>query len=177
MNERDYTSKWDNNQNVFELQQFLRYIAQYYDEIPTVNPDGIYGTETQNSVKAFQKRFGLAETGMTDASTWDMIRAVYSKLQRQNRTPQPVYIFPVEIPHMEEGDSIEEIYALQLLLRRLGKIYGNITIPDITGEFDRKTTQSVNDLKRLSGMEEDGRVNRETWNILADTYSGFTFND
>ena len=174
---REYTSKRDNNQNIFELQRFLRYIAQYYNEIPAVNPDGVYGPETENAVRAFQKRFGLEETGTADIATWDMIREVFGVLQRQNRTPQPVYIFPLDIPHMEEGDTIEEIYALQLLLRRLGKIYNNITLPDITGTFDRATTQSVNDLKKISGMETDGRVTRELWNILADTYSAFTFND
>lgn len=175
--EQNYTFKRDNKQNVFELQRFLRYIAQYYNDIPTVNPDGIYGTETENAVRAFQKRFGLEETGTAEAATWDMIRSVYSTLERQNRTPHPIHVFPLEISHMEEGDTIEEIYALQLLLRRLGKIYGNISVPDLTGKFDKKTTQSVNELKRFSNLEEDGRVTREFWNILADTYSAFTFND
>lgn len=175
--EKEYTSMWDNSQNVFELQRFLRYIAKYYDEIPTVNPDGIYGAETKDAVIAFQKRFGLEKTGTANTATWDMIRDVYLSLQRQNAVPQPIYVFPLGIPHMEEGDTIEEVYALQLLLRRLGKIYNNITIPEITGEFDSLTTQAVNELKAILGMEQEGRVTREFWNILADIYSAFTFND
>ncbi len=175
--EREYTSKTDNSRNVFELQRYLRYISQYYSEIPAINPDGVYGRETEEAVRAFQKRFGLAETGTADIATWDMIRSIYALLKRQNKTPRPVHIFPLDIPYLQEGDSIEEIFALQLLLRRLGKIYSNIAMPEITGIFDSATTQAVNDLKSISGLEADGRVTRELWNILADTYSSFTFND
>lgn len=175
--DRNYTLKSDDNQNIFELQRYLRYISLYYSEIPAVNPDGVYGKETNDAVRAFQKRFGLAESGTADVTTWDMIIRVYKELKRQNRMPQPVYIFPLGIPYLEEGDEIEEIYVLQLLLRRMGKIYNNIAFPDITGTFDSKTAQAVNDLKEISGLETDGRVTREIWNILADTYSAFTFND
>ena len=175
--ETEYTFKRDNRQNVFELQRFLRYIASFYEDIPTVNPDGIYGDETENSVRAFQTRFGIKANGVADGVTWDTIRMVYGELQRKNPLPQPVYIFPLEIPYMSAGDEIEEVYVLQLLLRRLGKIYGNISMPEINGVFDAQTVQAVNELKRLSNMETDGFVTREFWNILADTYSAFTFND
>ena len=36
--------------------------------------DGIFGPDTKAAVLAFQKGFGLEETGVVDEITWDTIR-------------------------------------------------------------------------------------------------------
>ena len=75
MESKVYTRKDDDRQNIFELQRFLRYISDYYEDIPGVNPDGVFGAETENAVRGFQKRFGLEETGTANSATWEMIYA------------------------------------------------------------------------------------------------------
>ena len=41
--------------------------------MPNVSVDGIYGTVTRNAVLAAQRRFGLPETGVVTATTWNEI--------------------------------------------------------------------------------------------------------
>ena len=50
-------------------------------------------------------------------------------------------------------------------------------MPKFTGVFDEDTRKAVEDFGRIYGKETRGRVDRELWNIIADTYSAFTFND
>ncbi len=177
MSMNDFTSKQNNKANVYELQQYLRYISQNSGLIPLINPDGIYGIETFEAVMALQKQLGLPATGEVDFLTWQMILELYNELYEENRLPSPIYVFPLEIPYFKQGDAFDEIYVLQVMLKRLSKIYGNIDDVDITGEFDVKTMNAVNSFKECCEMDSDGRVDRRLWNMIAETYSAFTYND
>ncbi len=170
-----YSSSRDNQANIYELQEFLRYISDYIKGIPKIQPDGIYGPETRAAVSAFQARFMLPQTGEADLATWEAIADTYYELQKIHEIPRKIAGYPLEIPHLKEGDDFEEIYFLQIMLRRIAKIYKNITVPDLTGVYDAKTREAVRDFSRLYGPERSV-VNRELWNILTDTYNAFTYN-
>lgn len=64
------------------LQQQLARISKSYPAIPTVRPDGIYGTDTQEAVAVFQDVFGLPVTGVVDYNTWYEISAIYVAVTR-----------------------------------------------------------------------------------------------
>ena len=177
MNNTLYFSHRDKNANIYELQTYLRYLSRYINQIPLVVPDGIYGPETRNAVIAFQKQFGLPATGDADFETWTEAVETFDKLSRAEKSVHPVYVYPLDIPHFEKGDKFEEIYILQIMLRRLAKIFGNIHMPEITGEFDDNTRRAVEEFAKLYGKDTQGKVDRELWNIIADVYSAFTFND
>ena len=176
INDREYYSARDERANIYELQNLLRYISQHTDGIPTVVPDGIYGPEKYEAVMAFQRKAGLKQTGEADFETWTQIVELYDDLKRKNLFPKKIAGYPPEIPHFKEGDDFEEVYLLQIMLRRISKIFKNITMPDLTGVYDKKTVQAVNDFSRLYGKESNGMVDRELWNILTDTYNAFTNN-
>ncbi len=174
--DREYYSFRDEPANIYELQQFLRYISQNTDGIPTVVPDGIYGPETRAAVSALQKKVGLSQNGEADFETWTQIVDFYDEIKKKNRFPQGILGYPPEIPHLKEGDDFEEIYLLQIMLRRIAKIFKNVSMPDLTGVYDSKTAQAVKDFSQLYGKESSGIVDRELWNILTDTYNAFTIN-
>ena len=176
MNDRTYYPARDERANIYELQSFLRYISQYIDDIPSVVPDEIYGPETKEAVIAVQRKVGLPQTGEADFETWTAIVELYDELIKRHAFPKPIYGYPPEIPHLKEGDDFEEIYLLQIMLRRIAKIFKNVTMPDLTGVYDAKTVQAVEDFSRLYGIESNGMVDRELWNILTDTYNAFTIN-
>lgn len=67
---------------VRQLQTQLNRIARNYPAIPTLNPDGIYGPATANSVRTFQGIFGLPQTGATDYATWYEISDIYVGVTR-----------------------------------------------------------------------------------------------
>lgn len=63
------------------LQEYLTYINQTYPEIPAVNNTGYFGPLTRQSVLAFQKRFGLPQTGVVGGAVWNDIAGLYSDLR------------------------------------------------------------------------------------------------
>ena len=65
---------------IMEMQRYLRFISSRIDDITNVIPDGIFDKATEDSVKSFQKYFGMVETGIIDYPTWEMIVFVYNQL-------------------------------------------------------------------------------------------------
>ena len=57
-------------------------VATVYTAIPRVTPDGIYGSGTEASVRAFQSVFGLPQTGVVDFATWYKISHIYVGISR-----------------------------------------------------------------------------------------------
>lgn len=62
---------------VITIQEQLNRIAQNYPAIPTVTVDGIYGSATAESVRAFQSIFNLPVSGIVDFPTWYKISQLY----------------------------------------------------------------------------------------------------
>ena len=62
---------------VITIQEQLNRIAQNYPAIPTVTVDGIFGSSTTESVRAFQSIFNLPVSGIVDFPTWYKISQIY----------------------------------------------------------------------------------------------------
>ena len=77
---------------VRQLQYMLAVLSSYIPGIPPVSVDGIYGPATRAAVLASQRRFGLPETGVVDARTWDEIYDQYSGIE--NTTLRSRETFP-----------------------------------------------------------------------------------
>ncbi|MCD8069311.1 MAG: peptidoglycan-binding protein, partial [Lachnospiraceae bacterium] len=67
---------------VRQLQQQLNRIAQNYPALPKLTADGIYGSLTAESMRAFQKIFSLPQTGVTDFPTWYAVSRIYVAVSR-----------------------------------------------------------------------------------------------
>ncbi len=68
------------NESVYDLQSYLRLIASNINEVPTVALDGIFGEETENSVRRFQELYGIPVTGAVGPLTWYSIAREYDAL-------------------------------------------------------------------------------------------------
>lgn len=62
---------------VLQIQEQLARIRQVYTAIPALTPDGIYGSNTAASVRAFQNIFDLPVSGIVDYPTWYKISQIY----------------------------------------------------------------------------------------------------
>ena len=62
---------------VITIQEQLNRIAQNYPAIPTVTVDGIFGSATTESVRAFQSIFNLPVSGIVDFPRWYKISQIY----------------------------------------------------------------------------------------------------
>ena len=67
---------------VAQLQNQLNVISRGYPLIQKVTEDGIYGQNTADAVKTFQKIFSLPETGVVDFTTWYKISEIYVGVSR-----------------------------------------------------------------------------------------------
>lgn len=67
---------------VRQLQNQINAIAKAYPQIPKIAADGIYGSNTADAVKVFQRIFGLPQTGVVDYPTWYKISEVYVGVTR-----------------------------------------------------------------------------------------------
>lgn len=67
-------------QKVRQLQEQLNLIGEYYNSIPVLSTDGIYGEQTAAAVKEFQRIFNLPQSGITDFPTWFTVSEKYVAL-------------------------------------------------------------------------------------------------
>lgn len=67
---------------VLQIQQQLNRIAQNYPALPRITADGIYGQNTANAVRTFQRIFNLPQSGIVDYPTWYKISEVYVGVSR-----------------------------------------------------------------------------------------------
>ncbi|WP_458408094.1 peptidoglycan-binding protein [Anaerotignum sp.] len=65
------------NEDVRDLQTYLRGIAEYTGVIPTIPITGYFGTQTRDVVSALQAQNGLPASGTVGAPTWNLIRRLY----------------------------------------------------------------------------------------------------
>ena len=79
------------SEDVRVLQEYIRFIANYFPEIPTLSPTGYFGTQTENSVKALQRLFGLEDNGIVGPVTWLEIARLYSDLYNGTRLNEGQY--------------------------------------------------------------------------------------
>ena len=63
--------------DVRTVQNQLNQISRAYPAIKRVKEDGVYGSQTAESVKEFQKIFGLPQSGVVDFKTWYELSRVY----------------------------------------------------------------------------------------------------
>lgn len=64
-------------QDVVTLQYLLNVISEYYPAVPAPAQDGIFGSDTRQSVVAFQRAVGLAPDGIVGQATWKKLYDVY----------------------------------------------------------------------------------------------------
>ena len=79
------------SEDVRVLQEYIQFIANYFPEIPTLSPTGYFGTQTESSVKALQRLFGLEDNGIVGPVTWLEIARLYSDLYNGTRLNEGQY--------------------------------------------------------------------------------------
>ena len=158
-------------QPVRSLQTMLRVLAEDDTRQPTVVPDGIYGPDTINAVSAFQRRNGLATTGITDQATWEMIVAQYEPALIRVGKAQSIEVLIDAGQVFRHGDSNPYIYLLQSMLTQLSNDHTAISSPGHSGIMDASTVRSLSDFQYLSGLEVTGDFDKITWKHLVHQFT------
>lgn len=146
LSDKGYLEKGYRGDKVKELQQEL--IESGFKLIA----DGIFGLNTENAVKEFQKRAGITVDGLAGKQTFEKLKED-GGVQPIKKVPRkyPGTLFMLKNPYMKG----EDVKAIQ-------KILG--IIPD--GVFGPKTDKAVRDFQKRKKLIIDGKVGPNTWNKL-----------
>lgn len=153
-------------QPVRSLQTMLRVIAARHTDLPSVIPDGIYGQQTMRAVSAFQQKFGLSVTGITDQGTWEMISSVYQPALIHVTSAEPLNIILEPNQVIRSGEEHHSIYLVQAMLTAMARDYGSIPEPPLSGILDSGTGESLIAFQQLSGLDITGELDKVTWKHL-----------
>lgn len=66
--------------DITDLQNYLSAVAQRYEELQVIPVTGYFGPQTRNAVFAFQRLFGLPQTGAVGPATWFQLARQYDLL-------------------------------------------------------------------------------------------------
>lgn len=158
------------NNDIRNLQTMLRVIASANGEIPNVIPDGIYGAQTAESVRGFQRAAGLPVTGTVDEATWRNISTAYEFYGIEVIEPAPLRIILESNQQIGPEEPNTHTYLVQAMITALSIYYRNIPAVPVTGQYDRKTEQAVRALQRQFNLPETGRIARRDWKHLVSLY-------
>ena len=101
--QRFYSISWEypnsprpgsTGEKVRHLQYMLAVLSDFIPQIPSVAVDGIFGSATTEAVLAAQQYFGLPQTGIVDAATWEEIYDQFSGIE--NTVLRNIETFPAD---------------------------------------------------------------------------------
>ncbi len=162
--------------NVVRIQVILNRIGQNYPAIPRISSvDGIFGTQTENAVRAFQRIFGLTQDGIVGKATWYQLVRLYvgvNALAELESEGQQFYAVNWQTPqNLTSGASGQSVRQLQFMLRVLAEYINDIPPVAEDGIFGRQTRSAVVAFQRFADLTQDGIVGPATWSALYDRVS------
>lgn len=161
--------------SVRRIQTVLYNLSQTDPEVKRVNPDGIYGEETAEAVRGFQRLHGLTVTGRVDFTTWRKLLS--EERSAGERMSAPVGISPFSAPlrdgMLTEGDRGDTVLIVKLMLRTLSIEHDYLEEISDGNLFDSGTAEAVSRFQLIHGLEGTGDIDTPTWNMLARSYNKY----
>lgn len=152
------------------LQYYLNTISIYYAEVPKVYPDGIYGPQTEEAVRAVQGLFALEQTGILDRQTLFSIYDIYLGLTESIEEADVTVAAPYGGQLLTVGSSGGDVRRLQYYIGVISSVYTDVTPPQITGNYDTDTEQAVSKLQEIFGITVTGITGPITWDAITSEY-------
>ena len=166
------------NDYVRTFQLRLNRISNNYPNIPKIAiPDGVFGYDTENAVREFQRTFGLTQDGVVGQGTWYKILRIYNAVKRLNElNSEGIALEEVtnQFPEvLRLGDTGTGVANLQYYINYLSQYYNTIPSVAIDGIFGASTEAAVRDLQETFGLTVDGIVGIGTWTTMYNNYLSF----
>ena len=163
--------------NVVVIQTALNRISQNYPAIPKIPAvDGIFGSRTEATVRAFQEIFDLDPDGIVGKATWYAIVRLYTavtSLSELRSLGQQFYSINWSPPGgLQVGDTGEKVRLLQYMLSVLSAHISTIPPVSVDGIFGAATKAAVLAAQRRFNLPETGSVGTQTWDEIYDQYAG-----
>lgn len=166
----------DRGNNVQILQTQLNRIAQNYPAIPKIqNVNGVFGLDTEASVRKFQEVFNLPQTGVVDKSTWYRIKQYYNGVKSlAELASEGITLAEATVPFATEisaGMSGIAVRTLQYYLSIIAYFNQDLEPVPLGGIFDSDTVAAVERFQEFYGLPVTGVVDTATWNVIDRIYT------
>ena len=124
---------------VRDLQEALKALG--HDPGPI---DGVFGSRTEDAVRAFQQAKGIAVDGIVGRVTW------------------------INIDEADQSEPVLRVGSTGLPVRRLQSRMSAVgfEMGGVDGVFGARTDTAVRDLQQRSGLTVDGVVGPKTWAVV-----------
>ncbi len=165
----------DAGNDVQQIQIRLNRISTNYPSIPKINPtDGIFGVDTEEAVRAFQRTFRLTEDGVVGKATWYRITYLFNAVKRLSELDSEG-IKLEDLPRRYEGllalgNTGDSVRVIQYYLAVVAAYYATVPEVAVNGIFDEQTDGAVRAFQQAFDLPVDGIVGRQTWQKLEDVY-------
>lgn len=166
----------DYGQRVRIVQYFLNVIAYFNPEIPSVYSDGVFNSEMDAQVRAFERFYGLNPDGVVDFRTWQLINEIYRNIRDnlpEGYAGSTAALYPGY--NLTPGMRNDDVREFQTYLRVIGQNIASIPIIEVTGYYGPETERAVMTFQRLYGIDPTGNVGALTWDTVAKEYNFIRF--
>ena len=153
------------------LQTRLRTSAHADTQLPRLVPDGIYGPNTVQAVREFQRRYALPVTGETDSATWSKLVTVYTAQSPSVLPAAPVMLRWTPNRTISAGSRSSHLFLIQSMLQSLSRFYANAPALTVTGVHDAPSVAAVKWLQTLAALPPTGEIDQRTWACLSGLYT------
>ncbi len=161
----------DSGIGVANLQYFLSYLSSFYETIPSLAVDGIFGDTTRAAVIDAQNTFGLVADGIVGEITWD---AIYDAYRGIVDTIPREFVEGSALPFggvvLRIGAESEDVRILQQYLNYIATSFPTVPTVSVTGYFGPRTREAVIAFQELSDIPTSGTVGAVTWEAITDVY-------
>ena len=154
-------------QPIRSLQTMLRVLAENDDQYKVLIPDGIYGPDTMEAVRTFQRIGNLPITGITDQATWDAVVEAYQVALVEVVIPEPLQILLDPRQAFALGEENVIISLAQVILAAISDTFHCLPAPAVTGVLDIPTKNCLEIFQQLNHLPITGKLDRHAWKHLA----------
>ena len=164
----------DSGTDVGIVQYYLSFIGRFYDTIPVIAIDSIYGSETRDAVYAFQNQFGLTVDGVVGRQTWYALQDEYDRILRSLPEEYMTYsalLYPGYF--ITTGASGKAVEQVQTMLQVIAEGDGDVPMIQVDGVYGAQTMAAVKAVQRLNGLPETGYVGPLTWNAIVNLFNQY----
>ncbi len=169
---REVLQEGNTGNDVRTLQYYLNFLGFFYDTLPRINVDGIFGNETKNAVITFQNQFGLPADGIVGRQTWYRIQDQYDETIRSLPNEYSSYsslLYPGYF--ITTGSTGKVVEQLQTFINAIASNYQSIPSVTVDGIFGSSTQNAVRAIQTLVGQTPSGAVGPLTWNAIINLYN------
>lgn len=152
------------------VQFYLRRLAAYYSDVPSVTVDGTFGAATTRAVKAWQERAGLTVDGAVGRLTWQSLYDAVQALETSGPVVRAASL-PAPANTLRPGDTGPAVLRLNRLLLFLSQWLPEITFLTSTepsDTFDPELETAVRSAQRYFALPETGEVTAADWQTFRD---------